>query len=101
MLINSKLLIFLMSFKKKLKKLKAIKSFVPKKIKIKANPLNFIDETKDKIGNFYSNLKKEREKDKRRAEKKKILDARKELQRQKKQAQKEKLDQIREEKRPR
>ena len=49
-----------MPFKKKLKKFKALKSFVPKKIKIKANPLNFIDETKNKIGNFYSNLKKKK-----------------------------------------
>ena len=53
-----------MFLKKNLKKLKGLESIVKKKIKIKANPLNIIDETKDKIGNFYSNLKKEREKEK-------------------------------------
>ncbi len=82
-----------MLLKKNLKKLKGLKSIVEKKIKVKANPLNIIDETKDKLGSFYNNLKKEREKEKKREEKKKILDAKKELQRQKKEAQKEKLDQ--------
>ena len=79
-----------MFLKKNFKKLKGLETIVKKKIKIKTNPLNIIDETKDKIGNFYSNIKKEREKEKKRVEKKKILDAKKELQKQKKEAQKKK-----------
>ena len=59
-------------FKKNLKKLKGLESIVKKKIKIKANPLNIIDETKDKIGSFYSNIKKEREKEKKKPKEKRF-----------------------------
>ena len=55
--------------KDKTKALNKIKSFVPKKInlpKVKINPLSVIEDTKNKIGNFYINLKKEREKEKKR-----------------------------------
>ncbi len=53
------------SKQKKTKGLDNIQSLIPKKIKlnkIKVNPLSVIEETKNKLGNFYSNLKKEREK---------------------------------------
>jgi len=63
--------------KKNTKGLKDIQSLIPKKIKlnkIKVNPLSVIEETKNKLGNFYSNLKKEREKEKQRLEKKRDLD---------------------------
>ena len=46
---------------KKTKALKKIKSLVSKNLdlkKIKVNPINVIEKTKDKIGNFYSNIKK-------------------------------------------
>ena len=66
-----------MFLKKKLEKLKNIESLVNKKLKIKTNPLSVIEETKDKLGSFYLNLKKEREKEKIKAEKKKILDEKK------------------------
>ena len=48
--------------------LKGIKSLVSKNFslkKIKINPSNIIEDTKNKLGNFYENLKKEREKKKR------------------------------------
>ena len=95
-----------MSSKKKPRKssvgLKNIKSLVPKNInlkKFKVNPIDVIEDTKNKIGNFYSNLKKEIEKEKIRLEKKRKQEDLKELQRQKRQVQKEKLDKIRDEKR--
>ena len=87
--------------KKKNKSFKNIQSLIPGKIKlnkIKTNPLDIIEKTKKKLGNFYSNLKKDREKEEKRLEKKRKYEEKQELQRQKKQAQKEKLDQIREEK---
>ena len=66
-----------MSQKKLIKKrnigLKNIQSLVQKNLKLnklKLNPVNVIEDTKIKIGNFYSNLKKEREKEKIRLEKK-------------------------------
>ena len=59
-----------MFFKKKLEKLKNIESLVTKKLKINTQ-LNVIEETKEKLGNFYLNLKKEREKEKRKKKKKK------------------------------
>lgn len=46
---------------------KNLESAIPKKLKLikfKVNPSSFFEETKNKIGNFYSNLKKEREKEK-------------------------------------
>ena len=60
--------------KKKIVGLKNIKTLIPKNLnldKLKVNPLNVIDGTKNKISNFYSKLKKEREKEKNRLEKKK------------------------------
>ena len=78
--------------RKKSSNLKNINALVPKNInlnKFKINPVDVLEGTKNKIGNFYNNFKKEREKEKRRLEKKKLLDEKKELIRQKKQAQKE------------
>ena len=88
-----------MSTKKNKKKidigLKKIQSLVKKNLDInKINPANFIENTKSKLGNYYYNLKKEREKEKKRLEKKIKLDRKKEEQQQKKQAQKEKLNKI-------
>ena len=61
-------------FKKKNKLgIKKIKSLISSEInleKIKVNPINVIDKAKNKFSNFYSNLKKEREKEKKRLEKK-------------------------------
>ena len=60
------------SDKKKTKAYKNIQSLVTKNLnldKIKVNPVNVIENTKNKIGNFYSNFKKEREKEKIRSEK--------------------------------
>ena len=40
--------------------IKNIKSIVPKKLNIvKVNPFNVIDNAKDKINNFYINIKKQ------------------------------------------
>ena len=53
--------------KKKIKLLNNIKSIVPQNLnldKIKIDPTLVIDGTKKKIGNFYNNLKKERERNK-------------------------------------
>ena len=68
--------------KKKGKKIsvKKIKTFDPKNLNInisKLNPVNAIDGAKIKISNFYSNLKKTREKEKIRLEKKRKLDEKK------------------------
>ena len=52
--------------KKKNISLKNIQTFVPKNFKINVNPANVIEGTKKKIGNFYNNLKKERQKEKKR-----------------------------------
>ena len=41
-----------MFLKKNLEKLKNIEALVNKKLKIKTNPLNVIEETKDKLGSF-------------------------------------------------
>ena len=88
--------------KKKISSLNNIQSLIPRNLKLKkfkVSPVNVIEETKNKIGNFYNNLKKEREKEKKRLENKRKLDEKRELQREKKQAQKERLDKIKEEKR--
>ena len=61
-----------MSPKKKNTGLKKIQSLVPKNLnlrKFKVNPTNVIEETKNKIGNFYTKLKLEKEKEKKRQEK--------------------------------
>ena len=57
-----------------------IKSLIPKNIgleKIKLNPADLIKNTKDKIENYYTTLKKERDKEKKRLDKKRKLDERK------------------------
>ena len=72
--------------------IKKIKSIVPENLnKIKVNPFNVIDNAKDKINNFYTNLKKQREKEKRRLEKKRYLDEKKELQNKKRKPEKKGL----------
>ena len=63
-----------MSPKKKNTGLKNLQSLVPKNLnfkKFKVKPSNVIEDTKNKIGNFYSKLKLEREKEKKRQEKRK------------------------------
>ena len=58
---------------KKNKALKNIHSLLPKNLglnKIKINPVNVIEDTKNKIDNFYTNYKKERQKEKKKKEKK-------------------------------
>ena len=52
--------------------------------KFKVPKLISIDGTKKKIGNFYINFKKQRELEKKRAEKNRKLEIKKDLQRQKK-----------------
>ena len=62
---------------KKRKKFKNINLLISNNLKldkIKINPFNVIEETKSKIGNLYKNIKKQREKEKIRLEKKKELD---------------------------
>ena len=81
--------------------IKNINSFIPKNLnlnKLKVNPVNAFEGAKNKISNFYNNLKKEKEKEKIRLEKKRKLDEKKDLIRKKKQAEKERLDKIKEEK---
>ena len=66
--------------KKKIK-ISNIKSLIPKNIsleKIKINPTDLIKNTKGKIESYYTNLKKERDKEKKRLDKKRKLDEKKE-----------------------
>ena len=68
------------------KKLKNFKSLVSKNLnlnKFKVNPAGMIENTKSKIGNFYTNLKKERLKEKKRLENRRKLEEKRELQREK------------------
>ena len=65
----------------------------------KINPVDAINSTKNKILNFYNDIKKNREKEKIRLQKKRKLDEKKELQNKKKEAQRERLEKIRQEKR--
>ena len=64
--------------------LKNLEKIVPKinLKKINVNPTRIIDETKNKLDGFYTNLKKE-EKKKKRLEKKRKLDQKREIQREK------------------
>ena len=74
------------SNKKKITSLKNIQSLVPKNlniVKLKINPINMVEDTKSKIVNYYSNFKKEREKNKERKEIKKKLDEKKILEKKK------------------
>ncbi len=83
-----------MSPKKKNTGLKNLQSLVPKNLnfkKFKVRPSNVIEDTKNKIGNFYTKLKLEREKEKKRQEKKKKNEEKRELLNQKRQEQKERL----------
>ena len=67
--------------KKKITSLKNINSMISKNFnleKIKLNKANVLEGTKNKIGNFYTNLKKEREKAKKRLEKEKKNNKKKE-----------------------
>ena len=60
---------------------KKIKSIVPTNLKfnkLKVNPLSVIEGTKNKIGKLYTDLKKHREKEKKRLEKKRVIDEKKE-----------------------
>ena len=87
---------------KKIEALKKLKSLMPQNLKLKKisiNPSNVIEETKTKFNNFYTNLKKEKEKQRKKLEKKRKLDEKKELIREKKEAQKNKLNKLKEEKR--
>ena len=83
--------------KKKKLDLNNIQSLLTKNLdieKLNINPTKIIEGTKNRIGNFYNNFKKEREKEKKRLEKKRKVDEKKELKNQKKQALKEKIDKI-------
>ena len=74
------------------KKNKFLKDLLKKKIdlpKIKLPSVNLLEDTKNKINNYYTDFKKNREKEKKRAEKRKILEEKKALIKQKKQDQKE------------
>ena len=51
--------------------LNKIQSIVPKNLDLaKINPFKVIEDTKNKFGDFYSNLKKEKERENRRLDKK-------------------------------
>ena len=45
--------------------------------KIKISPLNLLENTKEKIANYYTDFKKDREKEKKKAEKRRVLDEKK------------------------
>ena len=62
------------------------------------NPFNFIEESKNKLDNFYKKLQKDRKISKQRSEKQRIINEKRELENQKKQAQREKEERIKEEK---
>ena len=82
------------SKQKKISKLKNIKFLTPKNlniVKLKINPANIVEDTKSKIGSYYTNFKKEWEKNKERKEIKKKLDEKKELEVQKKMQRKKNL----------
>ena len=60
--------------RKKSSNLKNINTLFTKNLnKLKVNPVDVFEGTKNKIGNFYSNLKKEREKEKKKISEKKII----------------------------
>ena len=87
------------SSKNKKFKLKNINSVFSENFPLKKfdlNPSGLIAGTQKKISNFYVKFKKEREKEEKKLEKKRIIDAKKELIKQKKQEQKENLDKVRE-----
>ena len=66
--------------------IKNIKTFIPTKINLdnlKVNPINAIDKAKNKFSSFYNNLKKDREKERKRLEKKRNQDEKKKVIKQK------------------
>ena len=76
-----------------------VKKKIRNNLKIfKSIPKSIIDGTKNKIGNFYQDFKKDREKRKLQIEKEKRIQEKKEIQQQKKQAQKDKINRAKEEK---
>ena len=59
------------------RKNKILKNILKKKIKlpkIKLPSANLLEDTKNKFNDYYTNFKKDREKEKRRTEKRKILE---------------------------
>ena len=73
-------------------------SRVSKKGESHMNPFKFIEHGKNKLGNFYKKLQKERKIRQERSEKQRIINEKRELELQKKQAQREKEERIKEEK---
>ena len=47
--------------------------------KIKISPSKFLESTKEKITNYYTDFQKDREKEKKKAEKRRVLEEKKEL----------------------
>ena len=85
--------------KKKFLALKKVKFFTSKKIdleKIKVNPVKIIDDTKNKLQNYYTRIKKDWEKEQEKKIKRIKLEEKKELYRQKRLEEKEKLAKIKE-----
>ena len=72
-----------MAKKNKLKK-NALKNIINVS-KIKISSFNLLKDIKKNITNYYINLKKDREKERKLAEKREVIEAKKELKRQKKQ----------------
>ena len=66
--------------------------------KLKIKPIHIVEATKNKIGNYYINLKNEWEKNKKNKEKKRILEEKKKKEKQRKNEKKEKLEKAKEEK---
>ena len=61
-----------------------------KKGKFDLNPFNFIEESKNKLDNFYKKLQKDRKISKERSEKQRIINEKRELENQKKTSSKRK-----------
>ena len=58
-----------------------------RKVKFNLNPFDFIEQSKNKLENFYKKLQKERKISKERSEKQRVINEKRELENQKKQAQ--------------
>ena len=62
------------TIKKKKTVLRNIQSLIPENIKVNViSPIKIIENTKNKIDNYYTTFKKDREKEKKRLEKKKKI----------------------------
>ena len=86
---------------KKTVKLKKIRFLDPKIFnlnKLKINPTNIVEDTKSKLGSYYTNLKNEWEKNQKRKEIKRQQFEKKELEKQKNYEKKAKLEKLKEEK---